>query len=101
MSDIDTYIVLLSVVGIALLFWKGKRRFSRLNQFGIEQYASYRHKVGTKIPDGLLYFIGFMLLGMAGITFFIEHAQSIPILSGAFVVFVIFLVFGTRGRSKM
>ena len=100
MSEIDIYTALLAVFGIVLLFWKGKRRFGRLNQLGIERYASYGQKVGVKLLDGFLYSIGFVFLVTAAITFFVEHAQSIPVLSGAFALLVIFLIFGTRGSSK-
>ncbi len=100
MSEIDIYTVLLTVVSIILLFLKGKRRFDRLNQLGIERYASYRQKIGAKLLDGILYSIGFVFLVTAAITFFVEHAQSIPVLSGAFALLVIFLIFGTRGSSK-
>lgn len=100
MSGIDIYTVLLTVVGIVLLFLKGKRRFDRLNQLGIERHASYGQKIGAKLLDGILYSIGFVFLVTAAITFFVEHAQSIPNLSGAFALFVIFLIFGNRGRSK-
>lgn len=100
MSEIDIYTALLVVVGIVFLFWKGKRRFGRLNQLGIERYESYSQKVGAKLLDGLLYSIGFVFLVTAAIVFLVEHAQSIPILSGAFALFVIFLIFGARGRSK-
>ena len=99
MSEVDIYTVLLTVFGIVLLFLKGKRRFDRLNQLGIERYASYGQKIGAKLLDGILYSIGFVFLVTAAITFFVEHAQSIPILSGAFALLVIFLIFGTRGRS--
>ena len=99
MSDVDIYTALLAVGGILLLYLKGKRRFGRLNQLGLEQYASYSQKIGAKLLDGILYSIGFVFLVTAGLTFFVEHAESTPILSGSFALFVIFLIFGTRGRS--
>ncbi len=100
MSETDIYTAVLTVVGIVLVAWKSKRRFDRVNQLGIEQYANYSQKIGAKILDGILYSVGFVFLVTAAIAFFIEHVQSIPILSAAFTLFVIFLIFGTRGSSK-
>ncbi len=100
MSETDIYTAALAVVGIVLVVWKSKRRFDRLNQLGIEQYENFSQKIGAKILDGILYSAGFVFLVTAAISFFIEHAQSIPILSTSFALFIIFLIFGTRGRSK-
>jgi len=100
MSETDIYTAVLTVVGIIFVAWKSKRRFDRMNQLGIEQYANYRRKIGAKILDGILNFVGFVFLVTAAIAFFIEHAQSIPILSATFTLFIIFLIFGTRSGSE-
>lgn len=94
MNEADFYVAGLTVVGIVLVFWKSKRRFDRLNHCGIEQYANISQKIGAKILDVMLYSIGFSFLVVAAIAIFIEHAQSMPILSVSFALFVICLIFG-------
>ena len=98
MSETDIYTVVLTAVGIVLVVWKGKRRLDRQNQLGIERYGSYSQKIRAKFFDGVLYSIGFVFLLTAVFSFFVEHAQSIPILSTFFALFIISLIFGTRGR---
>ena len=100
MSETDIYTAVLTVIGIVFFAWKSKRRFDRMNQLGIEQYANYSQKIGAKILDGILYSVGFVFLVTAAIAFFIEHVQSIPILSATFALYVIFLIFGIRSRSR-
>lgn len=100
MSETDIYTAVLTVVGIVLVVWKSKRRFDRLNQLGIEQFANFSQKVGARVLDGILYAIGLVFLVTAAIVFFIEHAQSIPILSTSVTLFIIFLIFGSRGGSR-
>ena len=100
MSGADLYVVGLTVVGIVLVFWKNKRRFDRLNQLGIERYPSFGQKIGAKFVDGVLYSFGFVFLVTAAIAFFIEHAQSIPVLSASFALFIIYLIFNFRRNSR-
>ena len=99
MNETDIYTVALSVVGIILIFWKSKRRFDRLNQLGIEQYADFGQKIGAKILDGILYSFGFVFLATAAIAFIVEHAESIPFLSMIITLFAIFLIFNARGKT--
>ena len=58
----------LVVLGALLAFWKRKRKFERTNQFGVEQFPSYRRKLTATAMDRLVGFGSFGLL-TAGILF--------------------------------
>ena len=51
----------LVIVGGLLALLKRKRRFDRTNQFGVEQFPSYRRKLATTSMDRI---IGFGSLGL-------------------------------------
>ena len=100
MSETDIYSAVLAIVGIGLFFWRSKRRFTHLNQLGIEQYSSFNQKVGAKIIDGMLYVIGFLFLGTAGFALFFEYLPSMPILQIALTLFLIGMTYSIWRRSK-
>lgn len=100
MSETDFYAGAMAVVGVVLLVWKSKRRFGRLNDLSIEQYSTFLQKIRAHLFDGLLYSVGFILLGTAAITFFVEHGQSFPTLSFLVAAFIVFLIVGSRGSVQ-
>ena len=100
MSETDFYAGAMAVVGVVLLVWKSKRRFGRLNDLSIEQYSTFLQKIRAHLFDGLLYFVGFVLLGSAAITFFVEHGESFPTLSFLVAAFIVFLIVGSRESAK-
>ena len=70
------YIGTVLVIGGALLaLWKRKRRFDRTNPFGVEQFPSYRRKLGATFLDRI---VGFGSLGLltVGILFLAFRFQD-------------------------
>jgi len=100
MNDIDISMAAMVAVGVILLLWKSKRRFGRLNQYGIEKFSTFRQKIGAHIFDGALRLSGFVLLGTAAMMFFVEHGQSFPTLSVLVGAFFVFLIVGSRGGTQ-
>ncbi len=54
--------IVLTVIGVGLGLWKGKRKFDRTNTVGVEQFRSYGGKVVATKFDGFLYWIALALL---------------------------------------
>ena len=77
MTEMDVLIGTSAVVGLLLIYWGKKRKFSRLNQLGIEQFSSYGQKIGAMTLDALLLGGGFGLLGIAGIVCLFEYAKPL------------------------
>ncbi len=101
MTETDIYTATSALIGVILLTWKQKRRFARTNQFGIERYSTFRGKIASKVVDGLLYVIGFVMTLSAAIVFFVEHGKSFPFLSLIAFAFIVFLFVGsTRNSTK-
>lgn len=46
--------ILLTSVAIAIRMWTGRRRFSRRNIAGVEEFGSYGTAVGSRLLEGLL-----------------------------------------------
>lgn len=86
------------ICGSACLIWRGKRRFRRLNQLGIEQFPSYSNKLWATALETLLLGGGYGLLGAAGIIFAVEYAQ--PLLSILCVLSVIWAIQAIHQKSK-
>ena len=76
MNSTDFYCLLLVVAGVALVYWSRRRRFVRINQFGVEQFPSYGRKVISNTADGILLIIGISLIGAAGLILLAEHAAE-------------------------
>lgn len=98
MNKSDLLILLSVAVGGFLLIWNNKRRFNRLNQFGIEQFANYQQKVGARFLDVLMLGGGYGLLGAASIIFSIEYAQ--PLLSILCLLGAIWAIGTIQRKSK-
>ena len=98
MSETEILIAGSAIVGLMLIVWRNKRQFTRLNQFGIEQFASYGHKVRAIALDVLPLGGGYGLLGAAGIIFAVEYAQ--PLLSILCVLSVIWVIQAVDQKSK-
>ncbi len=54
--------IVLTPLGIALVAWSGRRRFSRRNFAGVEEFSSYGHSVGSRIIEGLVDRLGAVVL---------------------------------------
>lgn len=98
MSETDVLIAGSAIVGLMLIVWRNKRQFSRLNQFGIEQFASYAHKVRATALEVCLLGTGIGLLGTAAIVSLIEYAS--PFLSVVLLLFVIWVIQESWRKSK-
>lgn len=55
------------VIGIALRFFVGRRRFYRRNQSGLQGFKNYRSAVFTPFIEGILAYIGWLLI-IIGVT---------------------------------
>lgn len=98
MSEADVLIASCVAIGAMLILWKNKRQFGRLNQLGIEQFTSYRHKVAATALDVVLFSAGIGLLGAAGIVFLFEYAN--PFLSVLFLLFIVWVIQASLNKSK-
>ena len=74
MTTVDIQIVAYGVLGLVLIYWAKKRRFERTTAYGTEQFQSYRHKVGTRLIDALLWGLGSGGLLSAVLLIFMEYA---------------------------
>lgn len=96
MTDAQTqYIGLtLLVIGGLLALLKRKRKFDRINEFGIERFSSYWSKLGLKIKDGALGAIAIFFLTSGLLTLAFQNQDSwgwivvLPV-----CLFVLFLIF--------
>lgn len=98
MNKSDLLILLSVAVGGFLLIWNNKRRFNRLNQFGIEQFANYQQKVGARFLDVLMLGGGYGLLGAATFISLLEYAQ--PFFSLMLLLAFIWVIQETSRKSK-
>jgi hypothetical protein len=87
---------LLIVLGIATTLTSRKRRFDRTNQFGVEQFQSYRDKLGTQIKEGLLRYVSLLLLsaGLVILGFRYEDSWGWVVTLPVYA-FMLFLLFGS------
>ena len=84
MTDVDLSAWFMAGIGGILLLWQRRRRFKRLNQYGVEQFSSFTQKIGSRILDGALQGLGFLLVAGSAILLLLENTHTIPL--SAFVV---------------
>lgn len=90
MTESDWGALLSAATGGALIFWRGKRRFQRLNQLGKQQFTSYTGKLRNRAFDLLLLSIGGGALLAGCVILLMEHAQ--PLLGMSLFLGVIWLI---------
>jgi hypothetical protein len=73
-SDLAPLLLLTS--GIALLFWSRRRRFDRLNKYGVERFPSFRAKLTGRIGDHAVMGSAMILLAAGTITLAANHLDS-------------------------
>lgn len=98
MDEPTVVISLSAIVGSICLIWRSKRRFSRLNQFGIEQFPSYTTKIFAISLETLLLGFGYGLLGAAALVFAVTYAQ--PFLSLLCLLGVIWMIEASQPKSR-
>lgn len=76
MTAIDIQIIAYGLLGLLLVYWGKKRRYERTTLCGTEQFKSYRHKVGARLFDALLWGLGFGGLASAALLLIIEYAPA-------------------------
>jgi hypothetical protein len=57
---------LLLVFAALLTYWKRKRKFDRINEYGVERFPSYGRKLQARLAEGVLGF-GSLVLLTAGV----------------------------------
>ena len=64
MTDPDSLVggVCCALLGVALLYWRGKRIFARSNQYGTEIFPSFFRRLSAKSADFVLFCLGGGLL---------------------------------------
>lgn len=87
---------LLLVIGIALTLARRRRIFDRTNQFGVEQFPSYRAKIQAKTKDGALRILSFAMLtaGLLILGFRYEDSWG-WIITLPVYAFMLFILLGT------
>jgi hypothetical protein len=101
MTTVDIQIAACGVLGLVLIYWAKKRSFERMTVYGTEQFQSYRHKVGTRLIDALLWGLGSGGLLSAALLIFMEYA---PVWGFLMLLLAVALAyeseyFNTRRRS--
>jgi hypothetical protein len=76
MTAIDIQIIAYGLLGLILVYSAKKRRHDRTTLYGTEQFKSYRHKVGSRLLDALLWGLGFGGLVSAALLVIIEYAPA-------------------------
>lgn len=76
MTSTDIQIIAYGLLGLLLVYWGKKRRYERTTLCGTEQFESYRHKVGARLFDALLWGLGFGGLASAALLAIIEYAPA-------------------------
>jgi hypothetical protein len=88
--------LLLLASGIALLLWSRRRRFHRINKYGVERFPSFRAKLRGRIGDHAVMGSALILLTAGTITLAANHFDSwgwivmLPV-----VVAMLYLLLGT------
>lgn len=69
--------VVTTLIGATLFFWRGKRKFDRINTFtGVEQFQSYLQKIGARIWDSILMLVATIILTVGVITLAVVHEST-------------------------
>lgn len=76
MTSIDIQIIAYGLLGLILVYSAKKRRHDRTTLYGTEQFKSYRHKVGARLLDALLWGLGFGGLAGAALLVIMEYAPA-------------------------
>lgn len=79
-------------VGGALLFWRSRRKFIRLNSNGIEQFLSHWSMLASTGFDFILFSVGTTAMAISALILVFAEQQVIP-------AFLIFLVVVYQFRS--
>jgi glycerol uptake facilitator-like aquaporin len=78
----------LLAMGALLTYWKYKRAFDRTNEYGVERFSSYGHKLLSWGKDFVIDTLGTLLLS-AGLLLVAFHYQD----SWGAIVIVAFLIY--------
>lgn len=80
MTGNEVTAAILVALGCLLLFWRSRRRFSRLNGFGIEQFPNHWRMLTSTGFDFALFSVGTTLIAIAAlILLFGEHEVILAI----------------------
>lgn len=64
-------------IGIILLLWTKRREFRRTNQYGIQHYSSYWHKLRAEGVDAVLTGLGYLSMATgAGLFIFGDNSVA-------------------------
>ena len=64
--------IILIVLSRVIWYFVGRRNFNRRNSYGVQEFKSYEHATATRIGEGFLKFIAYLLIAI-GIIFVILH----------------------------
>ncbi len=74
MTEIDFYILLLSLAGTALLYWGKRRAYQRMSAHDQGPAPGYGSMLAAKLADGLLIVFGGSMLASAALLLAAEYA---------------------------
>lgn len=63
-------------IGAWLIYWKRKRRFDRTNEFGVQRFPNYWHKLLSLGKDGLISTSAFILLSAGTILIAFQYQDT-------------------------
>ena len=69
-------ISLMLIAGAFCVVWQKKRKFNRINSFGIQQFSSYTKKVTGQLGDAFLVGIGYGCLLGGSLIWVVEHESK-------------------------
>lgn len=76
MNVINLICLLLASIGAFFVYHSKKRKFTRTNWLGIEQFSSYGQKVVAGLTDDLIMAIGYACLGASPVILLVEYASE-------------------------
>ena len=83
-----------ALLGVGLLYLRGKRIFARANQYGTERFPSFMRRLTARSADFLLLILGIGLLGNAYVLICFGFLEAwgglalLPLLPLALIAFV-------------
>lgn len=98
MAGAYLWIVSLMFFGAWLLYCRKKRKFNRLNEFGIEVFDSYPDKVKADTFDTLLLWVG--AASLISSVFMLMMADYTAMGWLTFFIVAVFLIRRSRNRRK-
>lgn len=81
--------IVLVVIGCALLYWRKRRQFGRINQYGHVEYVGYNEMILSHVLDGTIQIVGIVSIFVGLVLSVIDEMYLIIVLDTFAVVYVL------------